>query len=109
MAREGKARVLIERKLVLPDGGIVEARILRVPKPVVGSKHRFKYALFYGRPGERLVLYDNERLKGDHRHLGSEEEPYSFTTVEQLIADFLADVRRVRGRGSGRSADEDQD
>jgi hypothetical protein len=42
------------------------------------------------------VGYDNEAGKGDHRHLGLREEPYMFTTVEALIADFLADVERAR-------------
>ena len=56
-----------------------------------------KYSLFYGRPGERLAGYDNERGRGDHRHLVGKEELYSFSTPEQLIADFLADVRRLRG------------
>ena len=41
--------------------------------------------------------YDNERNKGDHRHVEGKEEPYTFSTAEQLIADFLADVRRLRG------------
>ena len=41
--------------------------------------------------------YDNERGRGDHRHLAGKEEPYSFSTPEQFIADFLADVRRLRG------------
>ena len=44
-----------------------------------------------------MVSYDNERGKGDHRHRGDLEEPYTFTTVEQLVADFLADVRKARG------------
>ena len=55
--------------------------------PVPGSTHGLKYSLFYGRPGERLVGYDNERGRGDHRHLAGKEEPYSFSTPEQLIAD----------------------
>jgi hypothetical protein len=46
--------------------------------------------------GERIVGYDNERPKGDHRHLGGREEPYTFTTVENLVRDFLADVERWR-------------
>jgi len=29
---------------------------------------RLKYSLFYGRAGSRIVGYDNERDKGDHRH-----------------------------------------
>jgi len=62
-----------------------------------------KYSLFYGRPGERLVGYDNERGWGDHRHLAGKEEPYSFSTPEQFIADFLADVRRLRGEWGRRN------
>ncbi|HEX9877116.1 MAG TPA: DUF6516 family protein [Gammaproteobacteria bacterium] len=44
--------------------------IWKVPKPVEGSLHPYKYRLFFGRPGERIVGYDNERSKGDHRHSG---------------------------------------
>jgi len=40
---------------------------------------------------------DNERGKGDHRHVAGKEEPYVFTPVEKLIEDFKADVRGVRG------------
>jgi hypothetical protein len=80
-----------------PDGAIVEMTIWHVPTPVIGSAHRFKYSLFYGFPGRRIVGYDNERGKGDHRHLGDKEEPYRFSTVETLMADFLADIRRARG------------
>ena len=68
-----------------------------VPQPVAGSAHAFKYSLFYGYPGQRVVAYDNERGKGDHRHLEGREERYSFSTVEALVADFLSDVKRVRG------------
>jgi len=80
-----------------PDGAIVEMTIWDVPKPVSGSAHRLKYSLFYGYPGRRIVGYDNERGKGDHRHLDNKEEPYRFSSVEALMADFLADVRRARG------------
>jgi len=80
-----------------PDGAILEMTIWRVPEPVQGSQHRLKYSLFYGRPGQRLVGYDNERGKGDHRHTTDGETPYRFTTPEQLIADFLADVKKQRG------------
>jgi hypothetical protein len=53
--------------------------------------------LFYGYPGRSLVGYDNERAKGDHRHRDDQELPYAFVSVEQLVADFLDDVRRIRG------------
>ena len=80
-----------------PDGAIVEMTIWLVPEPVAGSKHSFKYSLFYGYPGQRIVGYDNERGKGDHRHLDGREEPYDFSTLEVLVTDFLSDVRRMRG------------
>ena len=51
----------------------MEIRVVVVPEPVVGSEHGFKYALFYGRKGRRAILYDNERPKGDHRHLGDHQ------------------------------------
>ena len=81
-----------------PDGSIVEMTIWNLPTPLLGSKHRLKYSLFYGFPGIRIVAYDNERGKGDHKHLRGKEEPYKFTSVELLIADFLADVGRERGK-----------
>ena len=42
--------------------------------------------------GERIVGYDNERAKGDHKHLRGVELPYRFVDVETLVADFMADV-----------------
>lgn len=80
-----------------PDGAIVEMTIWLVPEPVPGCLHRFKYSLFYGYPGDRVVAYDNERGKGDHRHFGEREERYDFSTVETLVADFLSDVKHARG------------
>ena len=92
-----KARLAFHDKQALPDGSIVEMKIWEVPQPVPGSKHRLKYNLFYGRPGHRLVGYDNERGRSDHRHIGDKQGSYSFSTPERLIEDFLADVRRLRG------------
>lgn len=91
-----KAALAFHDKQVLADGAILEMKIWRVPKPVTGSRHALKYSLFYGFPGQRLVGYDNEPGKGDHRHLEGDETPYQFTTVEKLIEDFLTDVRRAR-------------
>ena len=102
MARRRKqATVSFNQKAVFSDGAILQIRIVVVPEPVVGSRHWFKYALFYGRKGERQVLYDNERLKGDHRHFGHIEEPYQFTTIEQLMRDFLNDIRAIRAKANG--------
>jgi len=91
------ATLLFESKRVFADGLIAETRIWVVPDRVPGSKHRLKYSLFYGGAGGRMVGYDNEAGKGDHRHYGDREEPYTFTTVERLVMDFLTDVSALRG------------
>lgn len=91
------AELLFHRKRHYEDGSILEMELWRVPRSVRGSGHLLKYSLFYGEAGRRLIGYDNEAGKGDHRHYGDREEAYAFSTVHQLIADFLMDVRRVRG------------
>jgi hypothetical protein len=91
------AEVLFHSKRVFDDGAIVELKIWLVPERVQGSRHGLKYSLYYGCDGRRLVGYDNERGKGDHRHYADREEEYPFTSVERLLADFEADVMRLRG------------
>lgn len=91
-----KAERIFRERLEFADGGIVEMTIWRVPEPVPPTDHGLKYSLFYGFPGRRVIGYDNERGKGDHRHIHGAEEPYRFESVEKLIADFLADVRAKR-------------
>jgi len=52
--------------------------------------------------GVRVIGFDNERGKGDHRHDGGVETPYRFQGVEQLVAGFKAAVqawRTAHGRG----------
>ena len=93
-----RANLIFHRKRYHDDGAISELTLWLVPEPVRGSDHPFKYSLFYGRPGIRLIAYDNEPGKGDHRHYLDREEVYQFTTPEQLIGDFLADVRLIRRR-----------
>jgi hypothetical protein len=67
--------VLLHReRLDLEDGSVVEMVLWRVPEPVAGSGHPYKYRLYFGRSGVRLVGYDNERGKGDHRHRREIEE-----------------------------------
>lgn len=92
-----RAELLFELRIVYDDGAILEMAIWRVPSPVPPSGHSLKYTLFYGRPGVREVGYDNERGKGDHRHIRDVESPYVFSSVEQLMSDFWSDVRRARG------------
>ena len=77
--------------------GFVEIVIWQVPEPVPPSGRPYKYRLVYVVDGKRVVGYDNERGKGDRRHLGNREMAYSFVNPRQLMADFMADVE---GSGS---------
>lgn len=89
-----RAELVYQDKRVLPDGSIVEMVIWKVPAPLLGSAHSYKYRLYFGRDGRRIVGFDNERGKGDHCHLDGVETAYTFTSVEALVRDFLAEVYR---------------
>ncbi|HET6628353.1 MAG TPA: DUF6516 family protein [Woeseiaceae bacterium] len=74
---------------------LVEMVIWALPAPTAERPHGLKYRLFCGCADACVVRYDNEAAKGDHRHYGSQEEPYSFESVEKLIADFRNDCARL--------------
>ena len=93
-----KAELVRRERRDFEDGAILEFVIWRVPTPVPGSNHAFKYRFYYGRDGERIVGYDNERAKGDHRHLHGVETPYVFTDIDTLMNDFLNDVQTERSK-----------
>jgi len=87
-----KATLLAHAKEILDDGAIVEVVVWQVPEPIPPCVHSFKYRLFFGTATASRVRYDNERGKGDHRHIDHVEYDYDFTTLEQLLNDFDADV-----------------
>jgi len=91
------ARLLFRDKYIYSDGAIREMVIWRLPETDRERPQGLKYRLYYGYPGKCLVRYDNERGKGDHRHDGNQEKPYTFTSIEQLILDFRTDIERLRG------------
>lgn len=91
-----KAELLLHERYQLGRHAFAELRIWRVPQPVEGSEHEYKYRLAYVVAGECVLRYDNEAGKGDHRHIGTREMPYTFTTPEQLLADFWTDVDEWR-------------
>lgn len=91
------AKLLHRSRFVYADGALREMVLWQV------SRHRTspvwaEYRLYYGdSEGNCLVRYDNERGKGDHRHGIDREAHYQFIDVDALVADFLADIRRLRG------------
>src|SRR5512139_1672058 len=89
-----KALALVRRRVVVAADAFVEVVIWQVPEPVPPSTHLFKYSLAYVVEQRCVLRYDNERGKGDHRHTETVEEPYAFSTPDQLMADFEADVAR---------------
>jgi len=89
-----KAAQLISTRITYSESAFAELVLWRLPKPVEGSVHGFKYRLAYVVRGECVLRYDNEVGKGDHRHVGGTESNYAFTTPEQLIADFQRDIER---------------
>jgi Family of unknown function (DUF6516) len=69
-----KARKITRTRLVVGDG-FAELVVWLVPEPVPGSMHSYKYRLAYVVNDVCRVRYDNERDKGDHRHLDGVEKP----------------------------------
>lgn len=90
------ATLLLRERHILGPDAFVELRIWRVPAPVRGSAHPYKYALAYVVAGHCVLRYDNEAGKGDHKHLGATEQPYAFADPDRLLADFWADVETWR-------------
>ncbi len=90
------ARLLLEERRDIAEGHFVELVVWQVPQAVRASAHLFKYRLAFVVNGLCVLRYDNEAGKGDHRHVGAVQSPYTFTTPEQLYADFMADVTNWR-------------
>lgn len=91
-----KVDLVYRHRLDFDDGAIVEIVVWRLAKPMEGCRHPFKYRLFYGKAGVRIVGYDNEQSKGDHCHHNGVEEAYIFESPEKLIDDFLAEIQARR-------------
>lgn len=91
---------IFQRRIEYPHDCLLEGVVWLLPEtPVPGSQHLYKYRLYYGCEGRRDVGYDNERGKGDHRHYGMREEPYTFSTPAKLLEDFFADVQTLKSGG----------
>lgn len=88
--------LLVLKTRTVQSGGIVEMVVWQLPKPVPPAEHFFKYRLVFVRDGKRVVGYDNERGKGDHKHLGERQVQYKFVDIETLMADFVRDVEAMQ-------------
>lgn len=91
-----KAWKLFDKRLDY-RGGVVEMVIWQRPEADADRPHGLKYRLVYVRQGRSLVGYDNERGKGDHKHIGDKQFPYVFVSIDQLVDDFMTDVKQHTG------------
>jgi len=90
-----KATELVRERISYTEDAFAEIVVWKVPSPLPGSKHLYKYRLAFVVKGECLLRYDNEAGKGDHRHVRGKEFDYSFQSIEQVVVDFNAEVRRL--------------
>ena len=90
------AELLLNVRQPLSEDSFVEMVVWRLPSPLSGSRHGFKYRLAFVVDGRCVLRYDNEAGKGDHRHEGEKEIPYVFTTPQALLDDFWHEVDKWR-------------
>jgi hypothetical protein len=91
-----KAQILLNQRQPISENAFVEMVVWRVPSPIPGSTHSFKYRLALVANGFCVLRYDNETGKGDHKHIGEQEIPYAFTTPQALLNNFWNDVENWR-------------
>lgn len=95
-----KAHLFRHEKYTDRFGNTAEIKIWIVP----ASAHHpdgVKYSLVYVVDGARAVGFDNERGKGDHCHLNAQETPYVFSTIGNLLKDFLQAIHEWKEKQYG--------
>src|SRR5579871_349834 len=91
-----KAKLIYRHKNEDEQGNITEIVIWLLPQETPDRPHGIKYRCYFGNASGRcLIRYDNETGKGDHKHLQDKEEPYQFESVEKLMRDFIADIKKL--------------
>lgn len=89
----GAIEVLTIRRPINDRAG-VSLSIWRVPQPLRGSIHYFKYRLALIVDDVCVMRFDNEAGKGDHKHVDDVEYPYVFVGVSELRRDFALETGR---------------
>lgn len=87
---------MLNERYITTEEAFVEMVVWRLPSPAPGSRHVFKYRLALVLNGNYVLRFDNERGKGDHKHVGEDKTPYLFTTPQNLLNDFWNDVDNWR-------------
>lgn len=90
-----KATLLVRSRITYGEELFAEIVVWQVPRALAGSAHAYKYRLAFVAHGECVLRYDNETVKGDHRHTHGSEARYRFSTLDKLFADFERDIRGI--------------
>lgn len=77
---------------------MIEAVVWRRPRSLPGRAHPYKYRMALVSDGVCVLRYDNEAGKGDHKHVGEVEQPYTFTDLDTLQQDFWRDIDAWRAK-----------
>lgn len=85
---------LINKRIWTKPDAFAEVVVWHLAKPLMRSNHSYKYRLAYIARSQCVLRYDNELGKGDHRHYGKIQSAYSFSSIQQLMSDFAADITR---------------
>lgn len=88
------ARELLRRRILIREDAFIEMVLWELPDPTPPCRHPYKYRLALVVGGICVVRYDNERGKGDHRHIGPSETSYLFVDAAALVSDLYQDTRR---------------
>jgi hypothetical protein len=89
-----KAALPVRERIAFREDSFAELVLWKLPSPLPGLPHAFKYRCAYGKAGVCLVRYDNEAGKGDHRHVRGSE-----TVHADLKALYQAGVLDKTERG----------
>ena len=89
-----EAELLIRRRIPIADGLFAELVVWRVPRPLAGSSHSYKYRLALVADRVCVLRFDNETGKGDHIHRLSRQYDYHFVDVDTLLSDFHLETEK---------------
>ena len=90
------AELMLSERHIVSENAFVEMVVWRIPSPLSACAHDFKYRLALVFKGICVLRYDNDSGKGGHKHMGTAEKPYVFTTPHALLEDFWRDMDNWR-------------
>jgi len=88
-----KAKLLFRDKFTDEEGNLLELVVWSVSvSRLYREGVRYRLAFMPRSLGKTAVLYDNHHPKGHHKHLEELEQPYNYSSIDQLLTDFETDV-----------------